>query len=49
MIADWILVGDDFGYLAETVAAFVGWGLGFGAVLWVVGFVVYWLTQFLRY
>lgn len=49
MITDWMLVGDDFTYLSEVSAGFVGFGLGLGALLWVIGYVVYWLTQLFKY
>lgn len=49
MIYDWILVGDDFGFLSQTVAEWLAYGLGLGAIFWMVGSGVALIFRFLRY
>lgn len=48
-MADWILVGDDLAFLTDCIVQFVAYGIGLGAVLWLVGWCVYWLQLFVRY
>lgn len=49
MIADWILVGDDFGFISDNVAAYVAYGIGLGAIAWMLGQGIAILFKFLRY
>ena len=48
-MADWFLVGEDLAFLTENVALWVAYGIGLGAVLWVVGCMVHWVYLFVRY
>lgn len=48
-MADWILTGEDFAYLAEVVWRWIAYGVGFGAVLWLLGAVVHVIWDFVRY
>lgn len=48
-MADWILTGDDFAYLSGVIAEYIAYGLGLGAVLWLVGAVVHVIWDFVRY
>lgn len=48
-MSEWILTGDDFAYLAEVVFRFLAYGLGLGAVLWLVGAIVHVIADFVRY
>lgn len=45
----WLLTGDDLAYLVEVVWRFVGYGLGIGAVMWVIGALVTFVWDFVRY
>jgi hypothetical protein len=48
-MADWILSGDDFTYLADVVSKWLAYGIGFGAVVWMIGQVIGLIYKFVRY
>lgn len=48
-MADFFLVGDDFAYLADIAAQWLAYGIGFGAVVWMIGQVVALIWSFVRY
>ena len=48
-MADWFLVGDNFGYLSDVVAEWLAYGVGLGAIFWLIGQVVSFVIRFLRY
>ena len=48
-MAYWLLVGSDFGFLSDAVSTWLAYGIGLGAVAWLIGQVVgllYRLTSF---
>lgn len=46
---DWFLVGEDFGFLAGIVAEWLAFGLGLGAIGWVLSVVIGFLWSIVRY
>lgn len=48
-MADWFLVGEDFAYLSDIVASFVAYGIGFGAVAWLIGQVLAFIWSVIRF
>lgn len=46
---DSYLLPDVMGALAGYVGDWVAYGIGFGAVLWLMGWGVYWVYLFIRY
>lgn len=46
---DSYLLPDVMGALAGYVGDWVAFGIGFGAVLWLMGWGVYWVYLFIRY
>lgn len=46
---DFFLSGSDFGYLADIAAEWLAYGIGLGAIVWVLGAVVGLIWSFLRY
>lgn len=40
-MADWFLTGDDMGFLVDAVTQWVAYGVGLGAVLWLLGAAVH--------
>lgn len=49
MIYDWILTGDDFGFLSDTLAQWLAYGIGLGTIFWLLGQGVAIMFRFLRY
>lgn len=45
----YFLTGDDFGFFADAVSTWLAYGIGLGAVAWLVGQVVGFIYQVLRY
>lgn len=48
-MADLFLTGDDLAYLTNAVASWVPYGIGFGAVAWIIGQAVAIIWQLVRY
>lgn len=48
-MADWFLVGDDFSYLVDAASSWLAYGIGFGAVVWMIGQVVALIYRLVRY
>ena len=48
-MADWFLSTDDFAYFTDAVATWLAYGIGFGAVLWLIGQMVGVVYRFLRF
>lgn len=48
-IDGWVLVGDDFAFLADNVGAWMAYGIGLGCIAWLLGEGVALLFRFLRY
>ena len=49
MMADCFLTGNDFAYLSDVVTCWLAYGIGFGAVFWLVGQGIRVIYSFLRY
>lgn len=49
MGAEYFLPTEDFGYLVDVAAEWLAYGIGFGAIFWVVGSVVSLVWSFIRY
>lgn len=43
------LSGDDMAFLTDCVVQFVAYGIGFGAIVWLVGWMFHWVSLFVRY
>lgn len=48
-MADWFLTGSDFGFLSDVASEWLAYGIGLGAVAWVIGQVVGLLFRLLRF
>lgn len=48
-MADFFLAPQDFEFLSDIVATFISYGIGLGAIFWIVGAVVSLFWQLLRY
>lgn len=48
-MADWFIVADDLAFLTDNVVAWFAYGIGLGAILWIIGSMVHWISLFLRY
>lgn len=46
---DWFFTGDEFVYLSEVVAEWLAFGLGLGAMAWVLSVVIGFIWSFIRY
>ena len=49
MMADCFLTGEDFAYLSDVLSNWLAYGIGLGAVLWLLGQGVRFVIQFVRY
>lgn len=48
-MAEWFLSGDNFGFLSEVAVTYVAFGLGLGAVVFLLGWIVYFIIQIIRF
>lgn len=48
-MAECFLVGDDMAFMTDAVTQFFAYGIGLGAVLWLIGWCMYWVKLFVRY
>lgn len=48
-MADWILTGEDFTYLVDIVSNWLAYGIGFGAVVWMIGSAIALIYRLVRY
>lgn len=49
MIYEWMLTGDDFAFLSDNVGQWLSYGVGLGAIVWLVSQGVALIFRFLRY
>lgn len=49
LMAECFLSGEDFTFFADVVSNWLAYGIGLGAVFWLVGQIVRVIYQFLRY
>lgn len=48
-MADWFLVGDDFAFLVDIVTEWLAYGIGLGAIVWVISCAVGLIWQFVKF
>lgn len=48
-MADVFLSSADMGALADAVSQYFAWGIGLGAVVWLVGYMVHVVISLMRY
>lgn len=48
-MAEFFLTGEDFTYLSDAVSSWLAYGIGFGAVAWLIGQVVALVWQLVKY
>lgn len=46
---DWFLVGEDFAFFTDIVAEWLAYGIGLGAVVWIIGQAVALIYRLLRF
>lgn len=48
-MADFFLTGDDFTFFVDVVSNWLAYGIGFGAVVWIIGQAIGLIFRFVRY